>query len=72
MITRCPLSTAPCGFRRGATSPDNLSTNSVVRAEELALAANAIIGVGFSTSYIMASAAEILVYGNAATIQEEG
>ncbi len=33
------------------------------------LDANAIIGVGFSTSYIMASAAEILVFGTAAMIE---
>ncbi len=35
------------------------------------LDANAIIGIGFSTSYIMASAAEILVFGTAATVEKQ-
>jgi len=35
-----------------------------------ALGANAIIGIRFSTSYIMASAAEIMVYGTAIVIEE--
>jgi uncharacterized protein YbjQ (UPF0145 family) len=30
--------------------------------------ANAVINVGFSTSYIMASASEILVYGDAVVL----
>ena len=39
-------------------------------AEAEALGANAIIGVRFSTTYIMASAAEILVYGTAVIAQD--
>ncbi len=35
-----------------------------------ALGANAIIGIRFSTSYIMASAAEIMVYGTAIVLEE--
>ena len=31
---------------------------------------NAVIGVRFSTSYVMQSAAEILVYGTAVTVEE--
>jgi uncharacterized protein YbjQ (UPF0145 family) len=38
------------------------------RAEELG--ANAIIGVKFSTSFIMSGAAEILAYGTAVIIEE--
>jgi len=34
------------------------------------LGANAIVGIRFSTSYIMASAAEIMVYGTAIVIEE--
>ena len=33
--------------------------------------ANAIISVGFSTSYIMSSASEILVYGDAVVIESD-
>src|ERR687897_672646 len=33
--------------------------------------ANAVIDVGFSTSYIMGSASEILVYGNAVVLEPE-
>ena len=39
------------------------------RAEELG--ANAVIGVRFSTSYIMGSAAEILTYGTAVIVKEK-
>lgn len=39
--------------------------------EARALGANAVIGVRFSTSYIMANVAEILAYGTAATIEPE-
>jgi uncharacterized protein YbjQ (UPF0145 family) len=39
-------------------------------ADAEALGANAIIGIGFSTTYIMASAAEILAYGPAVIIQD--
>lgn len=38
-------------------------------AEELG--ANAIIGIRFSTSYIMQSAAEVLVYGTAVIIEND-
>ncbi|MBN2424106.1 MAG: YbjQ family protein [Calditrichaceae bacterium] len=38
------------------------------QAEELG--ANAILGVKFSTSYIMANAAEILAYGTAVILEE--
>src|SRR5690554_2240753 len=46
-------------------SPDRLAD------EARSLGANAIIDVRFSTSYIAASAAEILVYGTAVIIEEE-
>ncbi|HID38855.1 MAG TPA: YbjQ family protein [Calditrichaeota bacterium] len=36
-----------------------------------AMGANAVIGVHFTTSYIMANAAEILVFGTAVIMQEE-
>ncbi len=35
------------------------------------LGANGVIGVRFSTSYVMANVAEILVYGTAVTIERE-
>ena len=35
------------------------------------LGANAIIGVRFSTSYIMQNAAEVLVYGTAVVIEDD-
>ncbi len=38
-------------------------------SEAQALGANAIVDVRFSTSYIMANAAEILVYGTAVVIE---
>ena len=41
----------------------------IASAEELG--ANAIIGVRFSTSYIMQNAAEVLVYGTAVVVQDE-
>jgi len=34
--------------------------------------ANAVIGVRFSTSYIMQGAAEIMVYGTAVSVEDEG
>ncbi len=37
--------------------------------EAQALGANAIVGVRFSTSYLMSSAAEILAYGTAVVIE---
>lgn len=39
--------------------------------EARALGANAIVGVRFSTSYVMSSTAEILVYGAAVRVQPE-
>lgn len=39
--------------------------------EARSLGANAVVDVRFSTSYIAASAAEILVYGTAVIIKEE-
>ncbi len=41
----------------------------ILMAEELG--ANAIIGIRFSTSYIMQSAAEVLVYGTAVIIEND-
>ncbi len=35
------------------------------------LGANAILGIRFTTSYIMANAAEILVYGSAVIVEDE-
>jgi len=40
-------------------------------AEAEALGANAVIGVKFSTSMMMASAAEILAYGTAVVLEDE-
>jgi uncharacterized protein YbjQ (UPF0145 family) len=40
-------------------------------AEATGFGANAILNVRFSTSYVMSSAAEILVYGNAVVVEEE-
>ncbi len=40
-----------------------------MRAEAESLGANAIIDVRFSTSYIMANAAEILAYGTAVLVE---
>jgi uncharacterized protein YbjQ (UPF0145 family) len=39
--------------------------------EARSVGANAVVGVCFSTSYVMQSAAEILVYGSAVTIEPE-
>lgn len=39
--------------------------------EARALGANAVLGVRFSTAYVMSSVAEILVYGTAVTIEPE-
>lgn len=41
----------------------------IASAEELG--ANAIIGVRFSTSYIMQNAAEVLVYGTAVVVEND-
>ena len=40
-------------------------------AEAQALGANAVLDIRYSTSYLMGSAAEILVVGNAVTIEPE-
>jgi uncharacterized protein YbjQ (UPF0145 family) len=40
-------------------------------AEAKALGADAILDVRFGTSYVMASAAEILVYGNAVVLRRD-
>ncbi|MDX1578160.1 MAG: YbjQ family protein [Gemmatimonadota bacterium] len=40
--------------------------------EARSLGANAIVGVRFSTSYVMQSTAEILVYGAAVRVEAEG
>jgi uncharacterized protein YbjQ (UPF0145 family) len=40
-----------------------------MKAAALSLGANAVTTVRFSTSYIMANASEILVYGDAVTIE---
>jgi uncharacterized protein YbjQ (UPF0145 family) len=41
----------------------------IASAEEVG--ANAVIGVRFSTSYIMQNAAEVLVYGTAVIVEDE-
>ena len=41
----------------------------IASAEELG--ANAIIGIRFSTSYIMQNAAEVLVYGTAVIVEDQ-
>lgn len=43
-----------------------------MRAEALALGANAVIGMRITTSTVMAGAAEILAYGTAVVIDAEG
>jgi len=52
-----------------AESREQAVDRMITSAEELG--ANAIIGVRFSTSYIMASAAEIMVYGTAVIVEED-
>ena len=52
-----------------AESREQAVDRMIASAEELG--ANAIIGVRFSTSYIMASAAEIMVYGTAVIVEDE-
>ncbi len=52
-----------------AESRDQSLDRMIARAVELG--ANAIVDVRFSTSYIMANAAEILVYGTAITVEDE-
>jgi uncharacterized protein YbjQ (UPF0145 family) len=50
-----------------AESRDQSIDRMVAHAEELG--ANAVVDVRFSTSYIMANAAEILVYGTAVVVE---
>jgi uncharacterized protein YbjQ (UPF0145 family) len=50
-----------------AESRDQSLDRMIAHAEELG--ANAIVDVRFSTSYIMANAAEILVYGTAVVVE---
>jgi uncharacterized protein YbjQ (UPF0145 family) len=52
-----------------AQSREQALDRMVAQADELG--ANAIIGVRFSTSYIMQNAAEVLVYGTAVVIEDE-
>ena len=52
-----------------AQSREQAIDRMVAKAEELG--ANAIIGVRFSTSYIMQSAAEIMVYGTAVIVEDK-
>ncbi len=51
-----------------AQSREQAIDRMIASAEELG--ANAIVGVRFSTSYIMQSAAEIMVYGTAVIIDD--
>ena len=51
-----------------AESRDQALDRMIAEAEELG--ANAIVGVRFSTSYIMQNAAEILVYGTAVVVEK--
>ncbi|MDX1389664.1 MAG: YbjQ family protein [Acidobacteriota bacterium] len=41
-------------------------------SDATALGANAVIDVRFSTSYVMGMAAEILAYGNAVILEDDG
>ena len=41
-------------------------------AQAAELGANAVVGIRFVTSYVMGGAAELLAYGTAVVIQEEG
>ena len=52
-----------------AQSREQAVDRMVVEAEDLG--ANAIVGVKFSTSYIMQSAAEIMVYGTAVMVEDD-
>lgn len=51
-----------------AQSREQAMDRMIASAEELG--ADAIIGIRFSTSYIMQSAAEIMVYGTAVTLEK--
>jgi len=52
-----------------AESRDQSLDRMISQAEELG--ANGIVEVRFSTSYIMANAAEIMVYGTAVVVEDE-
>lgn len=52
-----------------AQSREQAIDRMVTSAEELG--ANAILGIRFSTSYIMQSAAEIMVYGTAVIVEDD-
>lgn len=52
-----------------AESREQAVDRMIAQAKELG--ANAVIDVRFSTSYIMANAAEILVYGTAVVLEDE-
>jgi uncharacterized protein YbjQ (UPF0145 family) len=52
-----------------AESREQAMDRMIASAEELG--ANAIVGIRFSTSYIMQSAAEIMVYGTAVSVEED-
>jgi uncharacterized protein YbjQ (UPF0145 family) len=52
-----------------AESRDQSVDRMISQAEELG--ANGIVEVRFSTSYIMANAAEIMVYGTAVVVEDE-
>lgn len=51
-----------------AESREQATDRMIAAAEEMG--ANAIIGIRFSTSYIMQSAAEIMVYGTAVIVED--
>ncbi len=51
-----------------AQSREQAMDRMIASAEEIG--ANAIVGIRFSTSYIMQSAAEIMVYGTAVVIEK--
>ena len=52
-----------------AQSHEQAMDRMIAAAEELG--ANAIVGIQFSTSYIMQSAAEIMVYGTAVIVEDD-
>jgi len=52
-----------------AQSREQAMDRMIASAEELG--ANGIIGIRFSTSYIMQSAAEIMVYGTAVIVEDD-
>ena len=52
-----------------AQSREQAMDRMIASAEELG--ANGVTGIRFSTSYIMQSAAEIMVYGTAVLVEDE-